>query len=63
MRARPILPVLVAAVLVAAPARPAAATAAAGGPRVAARHAVLVDADGGAVLWGVAAARRGRRPA
>jgi D-alanyl-D-alanine carboxypeptidase len=52
MRARPLLPVLVvlAAVLVAAPARPAAA--AEGGPRVVSRHAILVDADAGAVLWG-----------
>jgi serine-type D-Ala-D-Ala carboxypeptidase (penicillin-binding protein 5/6) len=55
MRARPILPVLpvlvvLAAVLVAAPARPAAA--AQGGPRVVARHAILVDADAGEVLWG-----------
>jgi D-alanyl-D-alanine carboxypeptidase len=52
MRARPILPVLLAgaATLVAAPARPAA-TATVGGPRVASRHAILVDADGGAVLW------------
>jgi serine-type D-Ala-D-Ala carboxypeptidase (penicillin-binding protein 5/6) len=55
MRARPILPVLavlvvLAAVLVAAPARPAAA--AQGGPQVVSRHAILVDADGGEVLWG-----------
>jgi D-alanyl-D-alanine carboxypeptidase len=60
MRARPLLPVLLAlaAVLAAAPARPAAAGTrlaerqAQGGPRVASRHAILVDADGGAVLWG-----------
>jgi hypothetical protein len=60
MRARPLLPVLLAlaAVLVAAPARPAAAGTrlaereADGGPRVAFGHAILVDADGGAVLWG-----------
>jgi D-alanyl-D-alanine carboxypeptidase len=60
MRARPLLPVLLAlaAVLVAAPAGPAAAGTrlaerqAQGGPRVASRHAILVDADGGAVLWG-----------
>jgi serine-type D-Ala-D-Ala carboxypeptidase (penicillin-binding protein 5/6) len=55
MRARPVLPVLpvlvvLAAALVAAPARPAAA--AQGGPRVVSRHAVLVDADAGEVLWG-----------
>jgi len=56
MRARPILPVLVAALLVAPPGRPAAATTV--GPRVAARHAILVDADGGALLRG-----RGSRPA
>ena len=51
MRARPILPVLLAlaVALVAAPARPAAA---AGGPRVVAGHAILVDAGDGAVLWG-----------
>jgi len=60
MRARPILPVLVAALLVAPPGRPAAATT--GGPRVAARHAILVDADGGAVLWG-RASRTARPPA
>jgi len=62
MRARPILPVLVAALLVAPPGRPAAAAPAAGGPRVAARHAILVDADGGAVLWG-RASRTARPPA
>jgi D-alanyl-D-alanine carboxypeptidase len=51
MRARPILPVLLAlaVALVAAPARPAAA---AGGPRVVSSHAILVDAGDGAVLWG-----------
>jgi serine-type D-Ala-D-Ala carboxypeptidase (penicillin-binding protein 5/6) len=55
MRARPILPVLLAlaVALVAAPGRPAAAAApAAGGPRVVSRHAILVDAGDGAVLWG-----------
>jgi serine-type D-Ala-D-Ala carboxypeptidase (penicillin-binding protein 5/6) len=52
MRARPILPVTIAlaAVLAAAPARPAAA--APGGPQVVSRHAILVDAGGGEVLWG-----------
>jgi D-alanyl-D-alanine carboxypeptidase len=52
MRARPILPVTIAlaAVLAAAPARPVAA--APGGPRVVSRHAILVDAGGGEVLWG-----------
>jgi D-alanyl-D-alanine carboxypeptidase len=63
MRARPILPVLLAltVALVAAPGRPAAAAGtrlaereapAAGGPRVVSRHAILVDAGDGAVLWG-----------
>jgi D-alanyl-D-alanine carboxypeptidase len=59
MRARPLLVLLaLAAVLVAAPAGPATAGTrlaereVRGGPRVASRHAILVDADGGAVLWG-----------
>src|ERR671922_83814 len=62
MRARPILPVLLAlaVALVAAPGRPAAAgtrlaereAPGAGGPRVVSRHAILVDARDGAVLWG-----------
>jgi len=55
MRAHRMLPVTVvlAAVLAAAPAGPAAAAPpAARGPRVVSRHAILVDAGGGEVLWG-----------
>jgi D-alanyl-D-alanine carboxypeptidase len=54
VRARPILPVLLALAVatVAAPGRPAAAPSAAGSPRVVSRHAILVDAGDGAVLWG-----------
>jgi len=45
--------VVLAAVLAAAPAGPAAAAPpAARGPRVVSRHAILVDAGGGEVLWG-----------
>ncbi|HEU4397266.1 MAG TPA: hypothetical protein VFU54_05445 [Actinomycetota bacterium] len=55
MRAHRMLPVTVvlAVVLAAGPAGPAAAAPpAARGPRVVSRHAILVDAGGGEVLWG-----------
>jgi serine-type D-Ala-D-Ala carboxypeptidase (penicillin-binding protein 5/6) len=54
MRARPILSVLLAlaVALVAPPAPPAVAGPPPAGPRVVSRHAILVDAGDGAVLWG-----------